>query len=86
MYRENFDAILIGPSVSANWDTHGIHTLRTYNESLNGSNFVEQECLVQHAVASPGLKAALILVHPSMTASHDFNTVRLTEDERIGAL
>src|ERR1700759_2893468 len=48
---ENFDAILIGPSISANWDTHGIHTLRTYNESLNGSNFYEQERLVRHAVA-----------------------------------
>jgi hypothetical protein len=83
---QNFDAILIGPSVSANWDTHAIHTLRTYNESLNGSNFVEQECLVEHAVATPGLKAALILVHPSMTASHDFNTVRLTDRENWSAV
>src|SRR5438270_5898558 len=66
---ENFDAILIGPSVSANWDTHGIHAMRTYNESLNGSNFYEQERLVRHAVATHGLKAAFIVVHPSMTAS-----------------
>lgn len=83
---QNFDAILIGPSISANWDTHGIHTLRTYNESLNGSNFVEQEPLIQNAVASPGLKAALIIVHPSMTADHDFSTVVLTKRERWGAL
>src|SRR3954471_4577508 len=83
---QNFDAILIGPSISSNWDTHGIHTLRTYNESLNGSNFYEQESLVQHAVASRGLKAALIVVHPSMTAGHDFDTVRLTDDLRWSAL
>ncbi len=83
---QNFDAILIGPSISANWDTHGIHTLRTYNESLNGSNFVEQEALVHKAIASPGLRAALIIVHPSMTADHDFSTVQLSERERWGAL
>lgn len=83
---ENFDAILVGPSVSANWDTHGIHTFRTYNESLNGSNFYEQECLVRHAVASPGLKAAFIIVHPSMTASHEFDTVDLTDKLDWGAL
>jgi hypothetical protein len=84
---DNFEAILIGPSVSSNWNTHGIHTFRTYNESLNGSNFVEQECLVQQAVASPGrLRLAMIVVHPSMTADHDFSTVRLTERERWSAL
>jgi len=84
---ENFDAILIGPSVSSNWDTHGIHTLRTYNESLNGSNFVEQECLVQQAIAAPGrLKVAIVMVHPSMTADHEFDTVRLTEELNRTAL
>jgi hypothetical protein len=84
---ENFDAVLIGPSVSSNWDTHGIHTLRTYNESLNGSNFVEQECLVQQAIASPGrLKVVMIVVHPSMTADHEFDTVRLTEELNRTAL
>src|SRR3954471_8317418 len=76
---QNFDAILIGPSISSNWDTHGIRTLRTYNESLNGSNFVEQEPLIHNAVSSPGLKAALMIVHPSMTADHEFTTVELTE-------
>lgn len=83
---KNFDAILIGPSISSNWDTHGIRTLRTYNESLNGSNFVEQEPLIYNALASPGLKAAFIIVHPSMTAAHDFSTVELTERERWAAL
>jgi hypothetical protein len=83
---QNFDAILVGPSVSANWDLHGIHTLRVYNESMNGSNFVEQEALVRNAVSTPGLKAALLVLHPSMTAAHDFSTVILSPREDLGAL
>lgn len=83
---QNFDAILVGPSVSANWDLHAIRTMRVYNESMNGSNFVEEECLVRNAVANPGLKVALLLMHPSMTAAHAFNTVQLTEHENLGAL
>ena len=82
LVHRNFDAILIGLSLISKWDTHGIHTLRTYNESLNGSNFEEQEALVLRAVASPGLKTAFILIHPSMTAEHDFTTVQLTGEER----
>jgi lysophospholipase L1-like esterase len=83
---QNFDAILVGPSVSANWDLHGIRTIRVYNESMNGSNFVEQECLVRNAVSTPGIKAALLVLHPSMTAEHDFSTVVLSPRENLSAL
>ena len=83
---ENFDAILVGPSISSNWDTHQIHHLRVYNESLDGSNFVEQQALVQHALSRPGIRCALILIHPSLTADHSFDTVPLTEREKFEAL
>lgn len=83
---QNFEAILVGPSISSNWDTHGIHAIRTYNESLNGSNFFEQECLVNHALSEPGIRVVMIVIHPSLTAAHDFDTVALTDRENWGAL
>ncbi len=83
---ENFDAILIGSSVSANWNTHGIDGFRVYNESLEGGNIVEEKAIADQALASSEIKAAILIVHPYLTASHDFNTVRLTPRENLEAL
>jgi hypothetical protein len=82
----NFNAILIGSSVSANWNTHGIDGFRVYNESLDGGNIVEEKAIADQALASSQIQAALLIVHPYLTASHDFNTVRLTPRENWEAL
>jgi hypothetical protein len=83
---ENFNAILIGSSVSANWNTRGIYGFEVYNESLNGGNIVEEKAIADQALASSQIKAAILIVHPYLTASHDFNTVRLTPRENLEAL
>jgi hypothetical protein len=83
---ENFDAILIGSSVSANWRTQDIQGLRVYNESLNGGNIVEEKALVDRVLARPGMKFAFVVVHPYLTALHEFETVRLTPRENLAAL
>jgi hypothetical protein len=82
----NFNAILIGSSVSANWNTHGIDGLRVYNESLDGGNIVEERTIADQALASSQIQVAVLIVHPYLTASHDFNTVRLTPRENLEAL
>jgi hypothetical protein len=82
----NFDALLIGSSVSANWNAGLINSFRTYNESLNGGNVVEQEAIVDQALERPGVKAAVLLVHPYFTSSHNFETVELTPRIKLGAL
>jgi hypothetical protein len=82
----NFNALLIGSSVSANWDAGLITNYRTYNESLNGGNVVEQEAIVDQALERPGVIAAVLLVHPYFTSSHNFETVELTPRIKLGAL
>src|SRR5947199_10640983 len=39
--RANFDGVLIGSSVSANWEVGTMQSARLFNESVNGGNMVE---------------------------------------------
>jgi hypothetical protein len=82
----NFNALLIGSSVSANWSAGLINSYRTYNESLNGGNVVEEQAIVDQALEQPGVVAAVLLVHPYFTSSHNFETVTLTPRMKLGAL
>ena len=56
---ERFNAVLIGSSVSGDWDTSGIEAWRTYNESTDGGNITEEKVLVERALLEPGIEAAL---------------------------
>jgi hypothetical protein len=82
----NFNALLVGSSVSANWNLGNIQSFRTYNESLNGGNIVEEKAIVDQALSRPGIKVAILIVHPFLTNSHTFETVQLTPKENIAAL
>ena len=42
---ENFNAMLTGASISANWDVTAVNKLRIYNGSLNGGNIVEEKAI-----------------------------------------
>jgi hypothetical protein len=83
---ENFDAILIGTSLSANWNLAAIEGFRVYNNSLNGGNIVEGRSVARAALTRPGISTAFILVHPALTASHEFETVRLDDRLKRAAL
>ena len=83
---ENFNAILIGSSVSANWNTSGIEGLRVYNESINGGNIVEAKAIADQTLPSSQIRAVLLIVHPYLTSSHEFETVQLTPRENLAAL
>src|SRR4051812_32482242 len=54
----NFNAVLIGSSMTANWDVSRLKRVRTYNESLNGANVVEEKAVVEQALARPGIEVA----------------------------
>lgn len=82
----SFEAILIGTSVSATWNTAGLTSLRTYNESTDGGNITEERVLVERALRSPGLEVALCVIHPYLTDTHGLNTEEMTDDEYRGAL
>ena len=83
---ENFNALLIGASVSANWDITAIERLRVYNGSLDGGNIVEEKALIEAALERPGVSVILLLVNPALTYSHEFQTVELKPALKNSAL
>lgn len=83
---ENFNSVLIGPSVSANWDMTAIRQLRVYNDSLNAGNAMELKAVVESALSKPGIRVAFLLVHPALTDSHEYMTVSLTPRLRASSL
>jgi hypothetical protein len=83
---ENFNALLVGASITANWDVRGFDRLRVYNASLNGGNIVEERALVEAALTGPGIDVVMLLVHPALTLDHEFRTVVMTPELRRAAL
>jgi hypothetical protein len=84
--QANFDGVLIGSSVSANWSVGTMESARLYNESMNNGNIVEEKALLDQVLESGGPGLALLVVHPFMTSSHESNSVTLTPREYWGAL
>ena len=82
----NFNAILVGSSLSANWNMAGVEKLRVYNQSLDGGNIAEGKALVDAALSRPGISVAALIVHPYCTHSHDFQTVSLQPSLAFSAL
>jgi|SRR5665213_885069 len=82
----NFNALIIGSSFSGNWDASQIDGFRMYNESLNGSNIVEEKTISDRALASARIKLVILAVQPFLTATHEFETVHVTPRENLEAL
>lgn len=81
-----FNALLIGSSVSANWDSSQINAFKVYNESMNGGNIVEEKTIADRALASSRIKLVILIVHPFLTSAHNFETVHVTPRENLEAL
>jgi hypothetical protein len=82
---ENFNALLLGSSVTANWNTSGIEGLRVYNESVVGGHSVEEKAIADQALRSPSIRVVVLTVHPYLTASHEFETFELTPKRNLSA-
>ena len=82
----NFNALVIGSSISANWDTSHIDAFKMYNESLDGGNIVEEKTISDRALASSRIKLAIVVIQPFLTSSHEFETVHVTPRENLEAL
>ncbi len=83
---ENFEGLLLGPSITSNWNPRRLTGLQIYNASLNGGNIVEEKAVADQALQSGSMHVAFLLIHPALTLSHDFQTVVLTRQENIAAL
>ena len=83
---DNFDAILLGTSVSENWRTGTIKPVRVYNESLEGGVIVEDRALAERAMAGGRIKLVLLLIQPYLTYDNTFRTVQFTPQQDVTAL
>jgi hypothetical protein len=66
----NYDSLLIGPSSSENWDPASIPGVTMYNESILGSNVVEEKRIVDQALPARTYKLAICILYPTMTSNH----------------
>jgi len=66
---ENFHALVIGSSSTANWNVDLFQGPRVYNESMDGGNAAEEKLLVEEALRSGHFEYALVSVTPFATSS-----------------
>ena len=69
----DFDALLIGGSSTSNWPMSALDFAHFYNESLYGSNAVEEARLVHEAMRTGHFRYAICVVTPYMFESHILN-------------
>jgi hypothetical protein len=83
----NYDALLIGPSSSENWDPV-LPGVTLYNESTLGSNVTEEKRIVDQALPLGHFKLAICIVYPTMTDNHAINDGldAVTTAEALGSI
>src|SRR5256885_10156244 len=67
--QANFDGVLIGSSVSANWSVGTMQGARLYNESVNGGNIVEEKALLDQVLESGGAGGPPLPLPPVLASS-----------------
>jgi hypothetical protein len=82
---ENFDAVLVGTSISSNWDTRRVSGYRMYNCSLNGANISEASLIARPAIERGNVKLAAFVVYTYLTLSHGLKSQYMTERDRWSA-
>ncbi len=83
---ENFNGVLIGSSISENWNTARIQAVRVYNESMDYANIAEEKVLLDQTLSRPGIEVAFLILSPVLTGSHEFHGLRPGPREKIAAL
>jgi hypothetical protein len=82
----NFDGILIGSSVSGNWNTAKIRGYKVYNASLSGGNSAEGALILNNVLNRGKLRLAIFIVHPAMGEGHEPKSGSMNPQEYWGSL
>ena len=83
---EHFRGILIGSSISENWDLSVVSGLAVYNASLSGGNITEESLIADNAFQRGHIALAIFCIHPYLTATHGRKSAYMNEREYWGAL
>ena len=83
---ENFNGLLLGSSITSNWDTSVIQQYSTYNLSISGGNISEQKLIFDNVVSRGEIDLLVICIHPYLTASSGPKSGFMRPDEYWGSL
>lgn len=82
----NFDGILVGTSISGNWDTRKIQVARTYNLSIVDSTMTEEKILADNVLARKKVGLVLFCLYPRMVHTHGLRTAYMQPKDYWTAL
>jgi hypothetical protein len=82
---ENFDALWLGPSLSANINTKEAEEMKIYNASIMAANITELSAISKKAVTSGGIEYLILCLDPYITKDSGFKTNMINEKEYMGA-
>jgi len=83
---ENFDAVLVGSSVSANMDTRKLTGYKVYNLSMNSGNITELKYPLDVLVESGKIKAVIFCLYDYTTKDSGVKGNQLSSKEYWGSL
>jgi hypothetical protein len=82
----NFDGVLVGSSISGNWNTASIRGYKVYNTSLSGGNTAEASLILDHVFDRGKIRLAIFIVHPAMANGHEPKSASMNPQEYWGSL
>ena len=82
----NFDGILLGSSVSMNFDSSKIVNRNVYNLSVDGGNISEQKLFADMALSKGQFSLVVLTIHPYMIKDFGPKTPYMVPREYYGAL
>ena len=77
----HYDGILLSNSIAANWDTGQFRQHHVFNAAVRGGTVTEEEKIIDNVLAHGHLKIAVVVLIPSLLASHDMRTAYMTPQD-----
>lgn len=83
---ENFEGIMIGPSVSANLDTRKIENYKIYNLSMNGANISELKYAADNVLKHENTEYLILCLYPYITKDSGIKGRQINPKEYWGSI
>lgn len=83
---QNFEGLLVGPSLSANLNTKNIKDYKIYNISMNGANISELKMAVDNVIKYGNLKFIIFCLDPYITKDYGMKSSQINVKEYWGTL
>lgn len=83
---QNFEGILIGPSLSNNLNTATLNSQKIYNASLMGANISELKYLAYNAIDNGNIKSLIVCLDPYITKDYGKKSALIDPKQYYSAL